>query len=194
IATLGVNATSYSVTGLQVATSYSFRVRAFNSFQGTSYSAYSNVATAITDSQLPAIDLSNGFASSGTLITKNGSAKLNGQRLELTDGGSSEAGSAFSTNAVPIAQFSTTFTFQITNPNADGMTFTIQGGGPTAIGFAGGGLGYSHDTGGGGILKSLAVKFDLYPNGGDPSNNTTGVFTNGASPAGTGSIDLSGTG
>lgn len=194
IANLGVNSTSYSVTGLQVATSYSFRVRAFNSYQGGSYSPYSNVATAITDSQLPTIDLSNGFAGSGTLITKNGVAKLNGQRLELTDGGGSEAGSAFSTNAVPIGRFSTTFTFQITNPNADGMTFTIQGVGPTAIGNAGGGLGYSTDTGGGGIAKSLAIKFDIYQNAGDPSANSTGVFTNGASPSGAGSIDLTGTG
>ena len=44
--------------------------------------------------------------------------------LELTDGGGSEAGSAFTTNAVPIAKFSTTFTLQLTNPNADGDSYS----------------------------------------------------------------------
>jgi hypothetical protein len=63
------------------------------------------------------------------------------------------------------ASFTNDFTFQMTSPNADGMTFAIQRSGPTAIGPTGGGLGYGPGTQGGtplGIPTSIAVKFDLY--------------------------------
>jgi titin len=42
IGTLGVNSATYSATNLQAATQYWFKVRAFNSFQGQSFSSYSN--------------------------------------------------------------------------------------------------------------------------------------------------------
>ena len=49
------------------------------------------------------------------------------------------------------------------------MTFTIQNTGLTALGPAGGGLGYGPDPPGGaaGIGKSVAIKFDLYDNDGE---------------------------
>jgi hypothetical protein len=105
---------------------------------------------------------------------------------EVTDGGFGEAGGLFLNNRVGVQNFSTTFTFQITpgtTPTADGMAFVIQGVGPTALGPVGGGLGYGSDTlgGGGGLPRSLAIKFDLFDNAGE-GVNSTGIFTGGRSP------------
>jgi hypothetical protein len=61
---------------------------------------------------------------------------------------------------------------------SDGMTFTVQNAGPTAIGGAGDDLGF------GGIPMSAAVKLDAYPNEGDPSSQSTGIFLDGAHPIG----------
>jgi hypothetical protein len=106
--------------------------------------------------------------------------------LRLTDGGGGEAGSAFTTSRVGVANFSTTFTFRFyggSNPSADGMCFVLQGATPTALGGAGGGLGYGPDNPAGppGISNSIAVKFDLYDNHGE-GPNSTGLFLNGDSP------------
>jgi hypothetical protein len=62
-------------------------------------------------------------------------------------------------------------------------TFDRGSSGPTALGPAGGGLGYGPDFpgGGGGISNSVAVKFDLFDNAGE-GTNSTGLYTNGASP------------
>ena len=79
---------------------------------------------------------------------------------------------------VNVGTFTNDFVFQLTNPVADGMTFTIQGVGPTALGQAGGTLGYG---GFGKITSSVAVKFDLYNNAGE-GPNSTGLYTNGADP------------
>src|SRR5262249_26108269 len=80
----------------------------------------------------------------------------------------------------------TNFNFQLTpgtNPTADGLAFVIQGDGPAALGPPGGGLGYGADTVGvgGGLPRSLAIKFDLFNNSGE-GINTTGIFTDGRSP------------
>lgn len=129
----------------------------------------------------PYVNFANGFSSSG--MTFNGSAKLNGTRLRLTDGGASEAGSAFYSTPLNVQSFTTDFSFQLTTPNADGMAFVIQNSGTSALGSLGGGLGYGPDTPGGtaGIPKSIAVKFDIYSNAGE-GTNSTGLYTNGASP------------
>src|SRR5262245_32740877 len=106
--------------------------------------------------------------------------------VELTNGGFGEAGGAFLSNRVGIQNFTTNFTFQITPgtaPMADGLAFVIQGDGPTALGPAGGGLGYGADTVGvgGGLPRSLAIKFDIFNNSGE-GINSTGIFTGGPSP------------
>jgi hypothetical protein len=108
-------------------------------------------------------------------MTLNGIASLNGTRLRLTDGGATEAGSGFYNTPVNVQAFTTDFSFQLTNPNADGMTFVLQNTGTTALGSSGGGLGY------GGVGKSVALKFDLYSNAGE-GTNSIGLYTNGASP------------
>ncbi len=125
-----------------------------------------------------------GFDAPG--LTLNGGATLNGTTLRLTDGNSGEARSAFFTSPVAIQQFSTSFSFQLTNANADGFTFAIQGIGPTALGGGGGYLGY------GLIPKSMAIKFDLFNNDGE-GPNSTGLYLNGAAPT-VPAINLTGTG
>ena len=137
----------------------------------------------------------NAFSLSGFNPNYEGPIQLNGSAsvffgpgLTLTDGKSNEAGSVFFTSPVNVQSFRTDFTFQLINPAADGFTFTIQNAGLTALGANGGSLGYE------GIGQSVAVKFDLFKNAGDPSNNSTGLFVDGALPIGPTSIDLTGTG
>ncbi len=132
-------------------------------------------------------NFSNGFttAQSSGLMTFNGSTDLDDFRLQLTNGGENEAGSAFYTTPVNVNAFTTDFTFQLSNPVADGMTFTIQGVGPTALGSNGGGLGFAT------IQNSMAIKFDLFSNDGE-GPNSTGLYTQGSWPT-TSAIDLSST-
>jgi hypothetical protein len=183
VATASAGASSFPVGGLQLATTYYFEINAFNSL-GTS--AFSNIASTSPLNQPGRLDFSSGFAGSSAVLTYNGNAVINGTSAELTDGGGGEAGSFFSTNAVDVTKFSSQFTFQLTNAQADGFTFTIQGNGPTALGAPGGSLGYE------GISSSVAIKFDLYNNSGE-GTDSTGEYTDGAAPT-TPAIDLSGTG
>jgi Cu/Ag efflux protein CusF len=127
----------------------------------------------ISSSSSGGINFGGGFSGSG--ITLNGNASYSGTRLRLTDGGSFEASSAFDTTAVNVQNFTTKFSFQLTNPGADGFAFTLQGNGPTALGANGQNLGY------GGMGNSVAVKFDLYNNAGE-GTDSTGLYTNGATP------------
>jgi hypothetical protein len=117
------------------------------------------------------------------VMTFNGSTDLDDTRLQLTDGLTWEAGSAWYNTPVNIQNFTNDFTFQLSNADADGITFTIQNTGLTALGPYGGGLGYGPDAPGGtgGIPKSVAIKFDLYSNDGE-GDDSTGLYTNGGSP------------
>jgi hypothetical protein len=137
-----------------------------------------------------------GFNAAG-LVT-NGSASLSGTTLQLTaDGGLGVVrggdASAFYAAPVNIQSFTTDFTFLLSSSFfyslsnlADGITFTIQNDGATALGVAGGGLGYE------GIGKSVAIKFDLHNNAGE-GPNSTGLYTDGALPT-VPAINLTGTG
>jgi hypothetical protein len=187
VATASINVTSYALGGLLPGVNYSFRVRATNS---SGNSAYSNVATTATVPLSPAIDFSGGFAGASGLTFNGTAAKIVGSSLQLTDATNNEASSIFTNSTVNIQRFITSFTFQQTNPTADGMTFTIQGVGPTAVGGAGGSLGYGPTSGTtGGIASSVALKFDLFSNNGE-GTNSTGVFTNGTAPTNPGSVDM----
>ncbi len=156
----------------------------------------------------PLINFARGFTNGANLMTVNGSARINGSTIQLTDTNTLEAGSAWYDVPVNVQSFTTNFTLQLLHPNANGMTFTIQNqppasagssiryvsGGPNAIGNNQSGLGYSGATGNvdgqnAGLLNSVAVKFDLW-NG---SGNTTGLYTNGADLT-TGGIDMTGSG
>ena len=126
----------------------------------------------------------SGFAS-GELVL-NGTATLNGSRLRLTDSGLREAGSAWYPTKQNIQSFTQDFSFQITKPTADGITFTIQNVGTTALGTYAGSLGYAP------IHHSVAVKFDLWNNQGE-GKDSTGLYVNGATPT-VPAVDMTGSG
>ena len=120
------------------------------------------------------INFGSGFSATGMQF--NGNAALAGSRLQLSDTSTNfEDSSAFWNQKVIVQAFTNDFTFQITNPGADGFTFAIQGTAPTALGAAGGSLGYT------GLASSVAVKFDIYDNAGE-GTNSTGLYLNGAAP------------
>ena len=141
------------------------------------------------------LDFSRGFPPSPTDLVPIGSAQIQGNRLHLTDAGSGGLAGAFATQKFDVSRFSTSFQFQLTNAQADGFTFTIQGQDPGTLGASGGALGYGPDPNVGtpGIGQSVAIKFDLFDNNGE-GNDSTGLFLDGAEPFDIGSIDLSSTG
>ena len=83
--------------------------------------------------------------------------------------------SVWYSDQVNVAQgFVTHFKFRVRPlssswTTADGFAFVIQGSGPSALGDAGGWLGYT------GIADSLAVEFDTFTNPWDPNNNHVAI-------------------
>jgi hypothetical protein len=129
------------------------------------------------------VALGSGFTAGS--VQQNGAASLVGTRLQLTPATPFSVSSAFYPVALNVGTFTTDFSFQILGPDADGFTFTIQGNGPFAMGSQGGGLGYGPDPFYSQmalrIVRSVAVKFDLYDNAGE-GYNSTGLFTDGSVP------------
>ena len=130
-----------------------------------------------------------GFTSTSAL-TLGGSATVQSNAIQLTDGKPFEAGSFFNSKRIPFGPFQTDFDFQLTNATADGFAFVLQSNGPDAIGSPGGGLGYGNVPGlaGASITNSLAVAFDLHNNLGEGSNSVR-LEANGVTSGG-GAIDL----
>ena len=185
VATLPANSTSYVDTAILPNTFYDYHIQAFNI---AGYADFTGVNTTTPAIPVPttAIDFSAGFAGSDSQLTRNGSARINGDRLTLTDGKNGESTSVWTSQPVSVTQFNTKFRFQLTNPNADGFTFSIQGNSATTTnGYTNGGSGLAYQ----GIGKSVAVKFDIYGRGSE--SNSTGLYTNGAAPTSAGSIGLS---
>ena len=176
-------------TPIQVATTTT--INAIASAPGLNNSPITTALYSINPDATSSINFGTGF-SNPVGLQFNGSTDLDDSRLQLTNGGDDEAGSAFYTNLVDIGNFTTDFTFQLSDPDADGFTFTIQNSsaGPKALGPDGGGLGYGPDTPGEapGILQSVAIKFDLYNNAGE-GVDSTGIYTDGVSPT-TPAVDL----
>ncbi len=160
-------------------------IQAIGSFPGLSDSAVVSGKFTITSNGTTPINFGLGFSNSGCM-QMNGSTDLDDSRLQLTNGADNEAGSAFCTTQVDVRGFVTDFTFQLSNADADGITFTLQNSaaGPTALGPAGGGLGYgaSQVGGTGGITPSVAIKYDLYNNNGE-GDDSTGLYIDGAAPS-----------
>ena len=155
--------------------------------------------TAITAPNQIILDYAGGFGDTSILQANQTSGQTSSvftsNLLRLTDGHTNEGTSVFTKNRCYVKTFATSFTFDLHSPqvgNADGITFCIQGNSPFALGDEGGGLGYgpNPDVGSGpSIPNSVAVKFDIFQNQADPGHSTTGLFTNGQSPAGGASLD-----
>jgi hypothetical protein len=172
----GTTPTASSPVCTTLTVSTATTIQAIAVANGYNNSAVASGTYTINATGNPYVNYTPGFSSTGLAL--NGSAALNGTRLRLTDGGKKEAGSGFYTTPLNVQSFTTDFSFQLTNPNADGIAFVIQSVGTTALGPTGGGLGYGGTVG---IPSSVAVKFDLYNNAGE-GTNSTGLYTGGASP------------
>ena len=170
---------SSAVYATPIAVSTTTTIKAIASATGMTDSGVVTGIYTISTGSATSINFGSGFASP-TGMQLNGSTGLDGSRLQLTNGGTNEAGSAFFTTPIDIRNFTTDFTFQLSSAKADGMTFAIQNSsvGTAALGGVGGSLGYG---GTGKILNSIAVKFDIYSNSGE-GTDSTGLYINGANP------------
>jgi len=141
----------------------------------------SSLATATYTIVPPPINFLGGFSPNNLHLNVN--ASLAGSALQLTRNAATQIGSAWYRTPISVSQFTTDFTFQITNAVADGFTFAIQNSpqGSSAFGGNGSALGYQ------GISKSVAIKFGFY------NSNATGLVINGSSP-GASSVDMSAAG
>jgi hypothetical protein len=157
----------------------------------------------IAPASTPIINFPGGFANASGLVIPVGHAAFNGSSIQLTDNGPTEAGAAWYAAPVNVQTFSTNFMLQLTNAQANGLTFCIQNqpsilnapfdtsgvggsyvsGGPTAIANYGSALGYGYIPAGvgtgttGGLVSSVAVTFNLTDNG-------TGLYKDGVIPTG----------
>ncbi len=164
-------------------------VKAMATESGFTNSAIATSAYTIQSQSSGLINFSAGFTTTSGLQF-NGNAVWNQTttHLHLTDGAAhDQAGSVYFTTPVNVQSFTNDFSFQLTGtaPLADGFTFILQNSSATALGSNGGGLGYGPDYPGGspvGIPTSVAIKFDLYNNAGE-GTDSTGLYTNGASPS-----------
>ncbi|WP_330308751.1 MULTISPECIES: choice-of-anchor D domain-containing protein [unclassified Streptomyces] len=104
----------------------------------------------------------------------NGSAQLSGNDLQLTQTGAYQAGSAVFPVPVATDGLRAAFTTVIGGgTGADGLTFGLLDPAratPSALGTDGGGLGWAGKPG-------VAITFDTYRGGSDPSSNFVGITT-----------------
>src|SRR5262249_16605063 len=111
-------------------------------------------------------------------MSSNGSAQFTADVLRLNNN-FGQAGSAFTLQRAGVRGFTTSFQVRLhegTQPNpTDGLAFVIQANSPTALGGAGGALGYQR------IPNHVAVKFDVFNNEGE-TDNSTGLFFGGDFP------------
>ena len=112
-------------------------------------------------------------------LSLNGDAHQSGNILRLTDSAPSRTGTAFTKKKVlnHKKSFESELSFEMHstggNPG-DGMAFFIHSKGKSAVGDAGGGLGYAS------IADSVAVEFDTFDNGGsDEQANEVAIIVNG---------------
>jgi hypothetical protein len=163
----GSQTTTLSFTTGALADSGSYRLIVTNT-PGSATSAVAQVTVTSTVAF-------NGNGAGWTLNTATTNVPITNNVLTLTDGGLSEARSCFLDSPVYIGHFTASYTFQdIGGAGADGAVFVLQNSpmGPTALGGAGGSLGFS------GITPSAGLEMDVYA-GSTPGiafqvNGTTG--------------------
>lgn len=112
-----------------------------------------------------------GFGGEGTGWTVNGNATINDDVATLTTDLPGQRGSVYHDTPVSTADnFEARFTYTPSgNRAADGFTFVLQNAGLSALGGAGGNLGYA------GISPSIAVAFNIFSG----SQIGTALYTNG---------------
>lgn len=91
-------------------------------------------------------------------LTLNGNATQSGNTLSLTTAAGGEAGSAWYSSLVNVVNgFDTSFQYNLSGGSgADGITFTVQTQGTSALGVGGGGLGAN------GITNAVSTAFRTY--------------------------------
>jgi MBG domain (YGX type)/Legume lectin domain len=174
IATVPASQTTYTVTGLAPGT-YAYQI------DGSSVNPTANSVSNVQGTSIGAvIDQSAGFVNTSGL-TANGGAQFAEDVARITND-DHQTGSVFANNRITIGAFTASFEMRFhegTQPDyADGITFVIQANAPTALGLGSSGMGYES------IGKSIAIKLDSFQNPGDPSDSSTGLFQNGATPSG----------
>jgi hypothetical protein len=126
------------------------------------------------------LNVSYSSFSNVSFLSMNGTTAQENAALRLTPATPSSAGSAFySERMLDLSQpIHTSFSFLLhasnTPVHADGITFTLQSSGLTALGGAGGGLGYA------GISPSVAVQFDTFKSTANPTGSQVGIDTGGS--------------
>jgi hypothetical protein len=128
------------------------------------------------------ISFPSGFSAAGSTLQLNGSTDLDDTRLQLTSGALNQAGSAFYTTQVQINYFTTDFTFQLSNPVANGFAFVLESPGTKSLGSNGAGFGYE------GIEDSMALVFNFY------ESNSIGILVDGSVTPSKPFVNLNGTG
>src|SRR5262249_48872398 len=180
IASVPASQTTFQDTGLANGTFF-YQVTAVSTFPEGTDTGDSNVVKAT----IGPININHfvspgnpGFTDHSDMLA-NGSAQFTTENLLRLNNNFSQAGSALEVQRVGIRGFTTSFQIRLhegTQPNpADGLTFIIETGGPTALGGGGGALGYH------GIPNSIAIKLDVFNNSGE-TDNSTGLFFNGDFP------------
>ncbi len=77
------------------------------------------------------INFPSGFSSTAGLTLNGSTVASDDTRMQLTNGGMNQAGSVFCSQPINIQAFTTDFEFQLSTPQGDGFTFTIQNNSPT---------------------------------------------------------------
>jgi len=172
---VGANMTFFTDKERTDNTTYYYRVQANNSRASQPNAPVSNTANSQPSTGPAPLNYVN-FADTAGLVlnpaTNVGTVDDgNGNTvIQLTDDIINQIGAVFTEQVYDVFSFTANFDIQLYKPDgysgADGMAFVIQNIGVDALGGTGGAMGYENIG-----LKSVAIKFDFYP-----QINTTGLY------------------